>query len=280
MFSGCNPVRPGCNPSAPTAGRAPTISRLPPHQIEAESPWREDGPGAAFYFDVDMAAVPAAAGSEKEPDHDGARLGSLLPGASPGKVTPAVGGPAAAAGGPAAAALQEVQITVEPFVEGPAKAMQGHAAASHEPFESDLRVLIADDGQTNRRLLRRAFTGFFGQGWAVTEATTAEEALALAIDTEFGLIVMDEIFAPGLEAMRGSAAIITLRAREAAQTGPRRRAVIVSCTGNALSSLVDLKDSGADLVWGKPMPNFTNDEMQNQLAPYLAASRPRAPATY
>ena len=79
--------------------------------------------------------------------------------------------------------------------------------------------------------------------------------------------------------MRGSAAIIHLRAHEA-RTGVARRAVIVSCTGNALSSLVDLKDSGADLVWGKPMPNFTNDEMQNQLAPYLAASRPRAPATY
>ena len=39
---------------------------------------------------------------------------------------------------------------------------------------------------------------------------------------------------------------------------------------------VDLKKSGADLVWGKPMPNFTNNEMQNQLAPYLAASRTRA----
>ena len=57
-------------------------------------------------------------------------------------------------------------------------------------------MLVADDGQTNRRLLRRAFTGFFGQDWLVTEATTAEEALALAIDNEYALIVMDEIFAP------------------------------------------------------------------------------------
>ena len=50
------------------------------------------------------------------------------------------------------------------------------------------------------------------------------------------------------------------------------RAVIVSCTGNAPSSLFHLKNSGADLVWGKPMPNFTNNEMQNELAPQLAAS--------
>ena len=215
-------------------------------KIEVESPWRSDGPGAAFYFSVDMAVVPDAVDS----------MG----------------------------AVQEVQITVEPvsLVENPATtamrvgagqaAAAADAAAPCEPFESGLRVLIADDGQTNRRLLRRAFTGFFGQDWLVTEATTAEEALALAIDTEYALIVMDEIFAPGLEAMRGSAAIIELRAHEA-QAGARRRAVIVSCTGNAPSSLVDLKNSGADLVWGKPMPNFTNNEMQNQLAPHLAASR-------
>ena len=213
-------------------------------KIEVESPWRSDGPGAAFYFTVDM--VPAAAsGSE------------IVLEVSPGRVT----------------AVQEVQITIEPSAEDPAKAIPGQAAAPYAPFEPNLRVLIADDGQTNRRLLRRAFTGFFGQGWLVTEATSAEEALTLAIETEFALIVMDEIFAPGLEAMRGSAAIMDLRAHEA-QAGARRRAVIVSCTGNAgHRECVDLKESGADLVWGKPMPNFTNDEMQNQLAPYLAASR-------
>jgi hypothetical protein len=123
--------------------------------------------------------------------------------------------------------------------------------------------------------------------------------------------------------MRGSAAITQLRAHEK-QTGARRRAVIVSCTGNTLTlgltptlsltpaliltptltlglnptlsltptltlpltltltlagnahnSIVDLQNAGADLIWGKPMPNFTNGEMQLQLAPYLSASRTR-----
>ena len=84
---------------------------------------------------------------------------------------------------------------------------------------------------------------------------------------------MDENFAPGLEAMHGSAAIRQIRAHEA-QIAAARRAVIVSCTGNALSSLAaDLKSAGADLVWGKPMPNFTNNEMQNELAPLLAERR-------
>ena len=54
-----------------------------------------------------------------------------------------------------------------------------------------------------------------------------------------------------------------------------RRAVIVSCTGNA-SSLTNLGESGADLVWGKPMPKFTNGEMQNELAPRLVESLARA----
>jgi hypothetical protein len=105
----------------------------------------------------------------------------------------------------------------------------------------------------------------------VTEATTAEEAVLLATDIAFEVIVMDEIFAPGLERMRGSAAITEVRAHEV-RAGVTRRAVIVSwsCTGNA-SSITNLDRSGADLVWGKPMPNFTNGEMQNEFAPQLAA---------
>ena len=161
-------------------------------------------------------------------------------------------------------------------VPGAGVPQPGQAAAPDDrpSFEPNLRVLVADDALMNRRLLRRAFTSYFGHGWSVTEATTAEEAVSLATETEFAVIVMDEIFAPGLEAMRGSAAIIHLRAHEA-QTGVARRAVIVSCTGNA-SSLFDRNSSGADLAWGKPMPNFTNNEMQNELAPQLAASLARA----
>ena len=44
-------------------------------------------------------------------------------------------------------------------------------------FAPNLRVLIADDQSTNRRLLRRAFTSFFGPSpWAISEASTAEQA--------------------------------------------------------------------------------------------------------
>ena len=144
-------------------------------KIEVESPWRSDGPGAAFYFSIDMATAPvapAASGVEKEPE-------------------------------PARTATPEGRV--EDQANGAPQ--PGQAAAPPPKLEPNLRVLVADDGQTNRRLLRRAFTGYFGQGWTVVEASSAEEALSLATATEFELVVMDEIFAPDPDAMRGSAAI-------------------------------------------------------------------------
>ena len=247
-------------------------------KIEVESPWRSDGPGAAFYFNIDMAAAElpppsssssSAAGAARAAEPAGRAVEGLAAAAAE-HVDMDIHAPLAQHGGLSAAAA----------VAASAAASAAAADAAVLPFEPNLRVLVADDGMTNRRLLRRAFTGFFGQDWQVTEATTAEEALSLVFeappDAQFALIVMDEIFAQGLEVMRGSTAIAQIRAFEA-RTGAARRAVIVSCTGNALSSLaVDLKTSGADLIWGKPMPNFTNREMQREVAPYLAASESAA----
>jgi signal transduction histidine kinase/CheY-like chemotaxis protein len=224
-------------------------------KIEVESPWRSDGPGSAFYFCIDMAlapalapaSAPAAPGLKIETDHAGA---SLPPDASPDSVTMATDG--------VAPALQQPSAANNGHVEEPGKALgagfspSGQASAPDEPpvFENNLRVLVADDVLMNRRLLGRAFTSYFGQGWSVTEATSAEEAVLLATETAFEVIVMDEIFAPGVEAMRGSAAITHVRAHEA-RTGVARRAVIASCTGNA-ASLTSLGESGADPTVGDP----------------------------
>ena len=257
-------------------------------KIEVESPWRSDGPGAAFYFNIKMAVAAPSSTKAANPVPAGAALPPPTPSSAAAAAAARAAEPAGRAdGGLAAAAAVRVDIDLHApqaqhgglSAAAAVAAATGVKAAAADapvaPFEPNLRVLVADDGMTNRRLLRRAFTGFFGQDWQVTEATTAEEALALVLeappDAQFALIVMDEIFAQGLEAMRGSTAIAQIRAFEA-RTSAARRAVIVSCTGNALSSLaVDLKASGADLVWGKPMPNFTNREMQNEVAPYLAA---------
>ena len=60
------------------------------------------------------------------------------------------------------------------------------------------------------------------------------------------------------------------------EIGPRGRSharpvAIVSCTGNADDE--DKKviaQCGADRVWGKPMPNFLNGELQHDLVDILA----------
>ena len=44
-------------------------------------------------------------------------------------------------------------------------------------FDPGLRVLIIDDMRTNRMLLRRAFTKFFGEKWLVDEREQASQAL-------------------------------------------------------------------------------------------------------
>lgn len=60
-------------------------------------------------------------------------------------------------------------------------------------LEPHLRVLVADDQQTNRRLLRRAFSNFFGEGWEVTEASTAEEALDLAGESDYDIVARSKL---------------------------------------------------------------------------------------
>ena len=109
----------------------------------------------------------------------------------------------------------------------------------------------------NRKLLRRVLEQQLGAGWAVSEAATAEEVLRLHLEegARYDLLVLDEIFArdPGEELMRGSEATRQLRAAEV-------RTPIIACSGNA---------AGADLVWGKPFPNFTDGSMQRDLARLL-----------
>ena len=270
-------------------------------KIEVESPWRSEGPdgpdapgapgapggpGAAFHFSIVMGVVdpaegPAPVAAAYEQSTSGAAPEEPPPTPTP---TPIPTPPPKVGAARGTVALADVEllpsspVRLAPPPHPEQRPATRPAAADTEEgarrFEPDLRVLVADDQLTNRRLLRCAFTKHFGKGWHVTEVATAEEALAAATSSGFALIVMDEIFASGLEAMHGSEAIRQIRAHEArSEAAWRPRAVIVSCTGNALSSLAaDLRAAGADLVWGKPMPNFTNDEMQDELAPLLAAS--------
>ena len=217
------------------------LIRLLGSEVHVESPWAEDGSsGTAFSFSVNMAACTADESLTYQP---------------------------AAETAPAAAPVKEPP-----------------QAASLEPvFAPHLRVLVADDQQTNRRLLERAFTKFFGEGWSVAEASTAEQALELSGESDFDIVIMDEIFSMEAGVLRGSEAIKRLRRQacdaEAAGRSRKRRPVIIHCTGQTThDAAVDQKallDSGADALWGKPMPCFTNGEMQRMVADLLAGGAAR-----
>ncbi len=119
---------------------------------------------------------------------------------------------------------------------------------------------------------------------------TAEQALELAAETAFDVVVMDEIFSPEPGALRGSAAIARLRGLSDGDEGGggRRRPVLIHCTGQTDASgdggacslgghRLGLA-AGADALWGKPMPSFTNGEMQRIVADLLSSRQKIAAA--
>ena len=85
-------------------------------KIEVQSPWRSDGPGAAFYFGIDIASAPALApaapGLKIEVDHEGAPEASRLSDGSPDSVTMAIEG---------VALVQQPWSAVGGHVQDPAK---------------------------------------------------------------------------------------------------------------------------------------------------------------
>lgn len=162
-----------------------------------------------------------------------------------------------------------------------------NGTAEKAPLPEGLRVLVSDDVKTNRKLLRAAFERHCAASWSVSEARNGEEAVAMCEATPFDLVVMDEVFevqgsadGPDQRLMRGSEAIAQIRRGEAerARRDPAaaaRPACIISCSGNNADTDY-VTPTGADLVWIKPFPDFTNGEMQSQLSKLLAR-RPAAP---
>jgi CheY-like chemotaxis protein len=170
-----------------------------------------------------------------------------------------------------------------------AEAEEGESAA----LPARLRVLVTDDSRLNRQLLSHALK-FISPAWDVTEATSAEEALALVrsarADGRFELILMDEQFDPAIGSgalpMRGSEAVERIREHEGSAGAPR--AVIIRCTGyatNVSAAVEHLLESGSDAVWSKPFPNYRNGEMQAALVNALSGRSllpvpEERPATY
>ena len=124
--------------------------------------------------------------------------------------------------------------------------------------------MLADDIRLNRLALKLSFKQLAGS-WEWVEVETAEAALEKLRDPSegFGLVIMDENFdkAPSLDRnstpMKGSEAIQILRT-EIEPSENIDRIPVISCSGYSDASNPEhssaLREAGADVVWGKPLP--------------------------
>ena len=90
----------------------------------------------------------------------------------------------------------------------------------------------------------------------------------MASRSAYDLIIMDLNFGPGC--MKGSTAIEQLRAVEAASAWSQPPRAIIACSGNAATEGTNLIESGAEDVWSKPFPSFSDGSLQRRLAKLFA----------
>jgi signal transduction histidine kinase/CheY-like chemotaxis protein len=159
--------------------------------------------------------------------------------------------------------------SVEPSDRAPAT--RSSSPSKNHTLPPDLRVLLADDVKTNRKLIRLALTRHCGERWDIVEASTGEEALQTFKSESgqarpFELLLLDETYSPEPSALRGSDVIKAVREHEQATDTPP--VAIISCTGNTQDKNF-LLECGADSVWEKPMPDFRDGSMQEALSEVL-----------
>ena len=131
----------------------------------------------------------------------------------------------------------------------------------------DFRVLVADDVSGNCKLMVRILQRLH-EDWNISTVVTAEEVVTLvqeahAKTTPFNLLVIDENFG---DCMKGSTAIVEIRATEQTRTSQSKLAII-SWTSDADTISEVLLERGADHVWGKPLPELSTlqDDLQRIL---------------
>jgi PAS domain S-box-containing protein len=130
------------------------------------------------------------------------------------------------------------------------------------PAPSGLNILIVEDNQINRFILREMLVS---DGHRVTEAADGLKGVTLAQEQRFDLIFMD-ISMPALD---GIAATVRLRAG----TGPCANAPIVALTAHALPDDQALfLASGMDAVLNKPLDRKRMTQVMQNLVPHASAA--------
>src|SRR5271157_1546598 len=138
------------------------------------------------------------------------------------------------------AALGGPSASIAPAAASPA----GETAAHSPPPGQPLRILLAEDNAINQRVARVLLER---RGHTVTVAANGREAVQLAGEREFDLILMDV----QMPEMDGLEATMALRAREA---GAGRRLPIVAMTAHAMKGDAErCLEAGMDAYISKPI---------------------------
>jgi signal transduction histidine kinase/CheY-like chemotaxis protein len=122
-----------------------------------------------------------------------------------------------------------------------------------QPIEEKISVLIMDDIKINRSLLQRRIKKAIAPNATVVMVESGEGALKICETQTFDIIICDQFMEEGGGVMVGTDVIIAMRRNKV-------NAFIIGCSGNDLDK--EFFQAGADMVWGKPMPN--NTEMIDQ----------------
>ncbi|HKR90527.1 MAG TPA: ATP-binding protein [Phenylobacterium sp.] len=179
----------------------------------------------------------------------------------------AMGGDLEAASQPGVGSVFSLHLTLR-RCSGPVKAWDGPAAVP-EPRAGGLRVLVAEDHPTNRKVVELILEA---AGVELTCVEDGAQAVAAFLAGGFDLVLMDM----QMPVMDGLTAIREIRAREAERGG--RRTPIVVLTANAMPDhVVASTEAGADGHLSKPI---TPDRLLEVVARTVGAQedRPRPAA--
>lgn len=109
-----------------------------------------------------------------------------------------------------------------------------------------ISILIIDDIEMNRVMLKRRILKGIAPCSRIVEAGTGEQALEICGKDKFDVIVVDQFMEEAGGVMVGTDVVFAMRRM-------RIDSVIIGCSGNDMGP--QFKDAGADWVWQKPMPS-------------------------
>jgi signal transduction histidine kinase/CheY-like chemotaxis protein len=141
----------------------------------------------------------------------------------------------------------ELCVSMEEYPKAPS------LVDDHDPIDEPIKILIVDDVKMSRIMLERRLKKAATPNADFTTAINGEEALEIVKDSRFDIIICDQYMEEGGGVLVGTDVIIAMR-RECVD------ALIIGCSGNELEE--HFHEAGADLVWGKPIPN--NNEIIRQ----------------